>query len=182
MTIKLRWPTLAETGCGIVLLLVAVAILYPIMYPYRDGHPRQHSCLVNVRLLAHGLLQYAVDYDERLPNALEWPTVLAPYVRDQGRTLHCPDNARWVEAKATLGPRSYDMLQKFSYRSLASMEPVASTIAFYEIGDAGVAYRHNGGMNLGFMDGHAKWCSTSQVPPHVLLTGALKPRPPAPFP
>ncbi len=179
MTLKLRWPTLVETGCGIALLLVALAVLFPALCPVRD-HPHVTGCALNVRLLAYGLLQYGADYDERLPNALQWPAVLAPYVRDQERTLHCPNDARWVEARATLGPRSYDMLQKFSYRPLASTEPVPYTIAFYEIGDAGLAYRHNGGMNIGFMDGHAKWCSTSQVPPHVLLKGALKPRPPAP--
>jgi len=171
------WSILAKGGCVLVLLLATFAVFYPVLYKGWDDRTRVHGCLLNVRLLAQGLVQYAQDYDERLPNTLEWPRVLPPYVQGQ-TTFHCSTDSVWVrqrENQKPFGPRSYDMLQRWSYqRWPGDGERSPRLLSFYEIGDEGVAYRHNGGMNIGFMDGHVKWVSRAKMPPHVILKGVVE--------
>jgi prepilin-type processing-associated H-X9-DG protein len=174
MTPKLRWPTLMETGCGLAILLVAFVVLFPVFV--RDDHRHGPSCMSNMRQLGLGLLMYAQDYDERLPNSLEWPAVLLPYVRGES-LFHCPQDSRWVgdDKKRDLwGQRSYDMLQRRSFQRLPEEKRGPSLIAFYETGDMGIAYRHNEGIHLGFMDGHVKWYAREVAPPLVILKGQLE--------
>lgn len=176
MRIKLRRPTWLEIACVVVVVAIAVALFYPSPSPYGRPDPRTRpGCMQNAKQLALGLLMYAEDNGQCLPNALEWPRAITPYVQSE-HFLHCPQDVRWMrqEEGRLAGPRSYDMPQRRSEQHLLSdPHEAARAIVLYEIGDLGVAYRHTEGMHVGFMDAHVKWFSREQVPARVILKGTV---------
>jgi prepilin-type processing-associated H-X9-DG protein len=109
----------------------------------------QSTCLSNLRQIATAMLSYAQDYDEVLPPAdADWQEVLMPYVRNSA-VFHCP---------AAEGEHSYFPNPEVLGHSLADFdEPSALAIVFESDDGESVVYRHNGGANYAFVDGHAKW-------------------------
>jgi len=55
----------------IAIIAILAAILFPVFAKAREK-ARQTSCLSNVKQMALGMLQYAQDYDERMP--ITWST------------------------------------------------------------------------------------------------------------
>jgi len=176
MRIKLRRPTWLEMACVVVLLAIGLAVFYPLLFlPGRPDRSTWSGCIQNEKQLALGLHLYAEENDRRLPNALEWPRAITPYVRSE-RLLHCPKDVRWMRQEEGMlaGPRSYDMLQRWSDQHLLrDADEAASAIVLYEIGDLGLVYRHNDGVNVGFMDGHVKWFTREAMLPQMILKGAV---------
>jgi hypothetical protein len=176
---KLGWGW-RETGIVLVFALIAGAIWY---HPrIIDDKPLRIPCRSHVRHLALGMLMYAQDYDKRLPNALSWATGLKPYVQAEW-AFHCPDDMRPgsqphdVTGRA-VGPRSYDMPQRWSYQLLPpDAKGGAAMIVLYEIGDEGLACRHEGGMYVGFADAHASWVAQRPGLDRMILGGVYEARP-----
>ena len=151
---------------SVVLAIAIIAVLLVIfpVFPVRRGSPSHVSgCMTNLRVLGVAMQAYAADHDERLPNALTWPKDLRPHA-GSSRRLHCPSDQ-------LPGERSYEMLQSWSGKQLLTDDDLSRPILLYEIGKFGVEYRHNGGINLGFVDGHCKWFARERVPPSVILRG-----------
>ncbi len=181
-----RGFTLIELLVVIAIIAILAAILFPVFARAREK-ARQTSCLSNIKEISLALLMYSQDYDERYPQCgwagtetVTWPdgTVatgrntwflrIYPYVKNV-QVFNCPSAsvdwlgqntsaiqtgmnasmsnvklatitypAQTLLAADTMGPASYVFLS--SYRT-----------------DRWIAPRHNGGANLGFTDGHAKW-------------------------
>ena len=79
--------TLIELLVVIAIIAILAAILFPVFAKAREK-ARQSSCSSNVKQLSLGLLQYAQDYDERLPARYtaatnQWVYVIDPYVKSQ---------------------------------------------------------------------------------------------------
>ena len=81
--------TLIELLVVIAIIAILAAILFPVFAKAREK-ARQSSCLSNTKQLAIAVMQYAQDYDERMPVASHWPytggttywyTALAPYMK-----------------------------------------------------------------------------------------------------
>jgi prepilin-type processing-associated H-X9-DG protein len=129
---------------------------------------------------------YVTDNDSRLPDARSWEPLLRPYYRNPSMVI-CPQDIRlpWYRRNAGLTTDtpldfvSYDMVPHWSLRKLPLGKQAAAALAFHETGKEGLAYRHFGGMNAAFLDGHVRWYSREALPPDVILTGSA-PSPPAP--
>jgi prepilin-type N-terminal cleavage/methylation domain-containing protein/prepilin-type processing-associated H-X9-DG protein len=171
--------TLIELLVVIAIIAILAAILFPVFAKAREK-ARQTSCLANVKQLILGAMQYAQDYDERLPthgvkcqglndNDTCQLYKLSPYIKNT-QIFYCPSgNGLRYGANLTMsaGP------------SLGSIQSAATTIWMSETLYGGpfcqwqspgscpsgqgittmacIAPRHNDGTNYGFLDGHAKW-------------------------
>ncbi|PQV62716.1 prepilin-type processing-associated H-X9-DG domain-containing protein [Abditibacterium utsteinense] len=126
---------------------------------------RRASCQSNLKQIALGIAQYTQDYDEKLPPAKPWIDVLQPYVRSE-QLFRCP---------ALTDTRGYG----YAYNSELSQKPLAGfsaswkMVSIYETSDLkrnayglgeNPAFRHEGGANYAFVDGHVKWFDKTQIP------------------
>ncbi len=95
--------TLIELLVVIAIIAILAAILFPVFAKAREK-ARQTSCLSNVKQLALGLLMYAQDYDETIPDrrisgagcsgplpVVNWQQLVYPYVKNEQIFL-CPSN------------------------------------------------------------------------------------------
>ncbi len=102
---KRKGFTLIELLVVIAIIAILAAILFPVFAKAREK-ARQSSCLSNAKQLGLGYLQYAQDYDERMPAGIgywtpyqvqpgadrgdnPWYTNIYPYVKN-GQVYVCP--------------------------------------------------------------------------------------------
>jgi len=91
--------TLIELLVVIAIIAILAAILFPVFARAREN-ARRSSCMSNQKQIGLGLLQYAQDYDERLPclgigNSTigyhSWHEMIQPYVKSI-QIFVCPSN------------------------------------------------------------------------------------------
>ncbi len=115
---------------------------------------RATRCLSSVKTVCVGLLQYAVEYDERFELT---PSTMAkkiePYLL-QKVDFACSDDS---------GAAPYTFNEKLAGKSLAAVKHPASTVLVYEGAKGKLAYRHFGFAMVGFVDGHAKAVSVPEA-------------------
>ncbi len=87
--------TLIELLVVIAIIAILAAILFPVFARAREN-ARRASCLSNVKQIGLGILQYAQDYDEKIPvvgvNAQKrgtWMIQIYPYVKST-QIFNCP--------------------------------------------------------------------------------------------
>ena len=157
-----------EIGVVLVILAMFAAIMFPVFARSREK-ARFASCMSNLKQIALGMLQYAQDNNDRLPDAAHWQDQLDPYLKN--RQLYvCPSDERgWGTGN------TYAMNPRLSSTKASDYSNPASVVAFYDADDSGrPVARHNGGTNCAFLDGHVKWLkgvpedigqTTNVVPP-----------------
>lgn len=159
--------TIAQVVAIAMTLALIAAILYPFVAQHR-GHGRI-LCLSNVKQLALGVLMYAEDHDNRMPDRDSWMDAAQPYlyggrkeadyplehcpaIKDQthdpslyGYAFNSPLSRAWVEKMASSEqvPMLYDSINLARNAS----DPFASLP---------VPGRHEGRNYIAFADGHAK--------------------------
>ncbi|RYX84700.1 hypothetical protein EON83_08675 [bacterium] len=130
-------------------------IASPVMM--QNGSFLRSQCQSQLKQQMLGILQYVQDYDEKYPPARKWIDVCQPYVKSE-RIYKCPS--------LTSGGNGYAFNQNLSQVSQGSLEMLSNTVNIYETSNprrnwfgtgTGKAYRHQGGWNLAFADGHVKW-------------------------
>jgi len=100
--------TLIELLVVIAIIAILAAILFPVFAKAREK-ARQASCLSNAKQLALAVLQYAQDYDEKMPmgrhqsnptNAWQgWDVLVMPYCKNV-QIFKCPSDPRSATAPA----------------------------------------------------------------------------------
>ena len=126
---------------------------------------RGASCQSNLKQIAFAMAQYAQDYDHKYPLAKSWVNVLKPYFQNE-QVFKCPS----VTSAQGYG---YAFNSKLSTKSMAIVFSPAETVSIYEtsvlkrnaygLGE-NRAFRHQGGANYAFADGHVKWFASSTKP------------------
>ena len=120
------------------------------------SRPRAQAtgCQSNLKQLASAMMMYAQDYDERYPVAERWTGVLDPYLRNTF-IYACParPGLHW----------GYAMTESVSEAPMKVIAAPAQTPLLFD-SDQGVpgaadapsraAFRHPGGANVAFADGH----------------------------
>jgi prepilin-type N-terminal cleavage/methylation domain-containing protein/prepilin-type processing-associated H-X9-DG protein len=89
--------TLIELLVVIAIIAILAAILFPVFARAREN-ARRASCQSNLKQIGLGFIQYAQDYDERLPNndyawnttgSINWDEAIFPYVKST-QVFACP--------------------------------------------------------------------------------------------
>jgi len=179
--------TLIELLVVIAIIAILAAILFPVFARAREK-ARQTACLNNVKELTLAVLMYVQDYDERFPQSsmpasvTPWFTLCGPYIKNQ-QILVCPSESDTTAYYSWAGTRyTYAVNYRFFYysyaiRSLGDFRRPAEQMLLCHDGGPNSNYHytwadyygqpccklHNGGSNLGFIDGHAKWWGPLQI-------------------
>jgi prepilin-type N-terminal cleavage/methylation domain-containing protein/prepilin-type processing-associated H-X9-DG protein len=185
-----RGFTLIELLVVIAIIAILAAILFPVFAKAREK-ARQSSCLSNVKQMMIGVLAYTQDYDETLflvhhynqvgdGGRLMYPAIrLMPYVKND-QLFICPSKRGGIYV---------DYAWNYAYHGICnngySLGQFAKPAQFMVVMD-GLNYvfqhnthtnnttvvgdysrnidpRHNDGVNVGLLDGHAKWFKAGVV-------------------
>ncbi|HCU36854.1 MAG TPA: hypothetical protein DGT21_15825 [Armatimonadetes bacterium] len=135
---------------------MGAAILFPVFARAREK-ARQEQCLNNERQLATAMQMYVEDNDGYAPPANAWSDALLPYTGN-AETFACP-------ADAASGPCGYAYNVALDAVEMPDDAKRAELAVLWDgnggwnaAGDAtSIEFRHNGGANAAFADGHVKW-------------------------
>ena len=180
MVVRNRGFTLIELLVVIAIIAILAAILFPVFARAREK-ARQSSCLSNLKQIATATLMYAQDYDETLPRyyhntPLNYTpqTAIQPYMMNVQLWV-CPSSkdpyayywdSGWPGAPAAHAG-SYGYNQHLNSDLLAELRVPAETgiwadarpkhVTLHENSRYRTSDPHNGGGNMAYVDGHAKW-------------------------
>ncbi|MCH8979317.1 MAG: hypothetical protein IH945_08770 [Armatimonadetes bacterium] len=141
-----------------VVLLIIVALLFPVFAQHRNG---RDPALSNIKQLALGNLMYAADNDDRLPVAERWMDVLVPHLNGEQLFVD-PDLKDRQEDEY-----GYAFFRPLSGASIgAVVEPGTVPLLFQSsllhrnaTSDLTTRPKTSNGrrLNVAFLDGHAKY-------------------------
>jgi len=147
-----RQTLIIEGGNALHLLVLpfgapVALVAFPV---FRSAHEkaRTASCQSNLKQIGLAALMFEQD-NGRLPDQQQFEKELDPYIRNR-QVFRC--------SSATHAGSHYRMNRQVSGKRMASISSPADTILAFECDRQGKPeYRHNGGINLLFVDGHVKW-------------------------
>ncbi|RYX82982.1 DUF1559 domain-containing protein [bacterium] len=174
--------TLVEFIVVILIVMILAAILFPVLSrPDHRGQARRSVCQSNLKQIGLGFMQYVQDYEEKFP-AVQlsatngWADMLQPYVKSRVM-FQCPTAPNNAELSS-----DYFYNRRVGRVSVEKFESVALTILTGEGDDdattwaslsqlptawikdeSSPAWRHLGGANYGFADGHVKWLKPDKI-------------------
>lgn len=142
-------------GC-LILLILGAALILATLRPFAWNRPQaiQTTCQSNVKQMAMGLQMYAQDYDDRLPPAPVWGTVIQPYIRNP-QLFRCPQRQFLPSGYAynylldrrplaqVLSPAQAPMVHESSLGLMNGTDKLESFVA-----------PHGGNGTLAYVDGH----------------------------
>jgi len=192
--------TLIELLVVIAIIAILAAILFPVFAKAREKARQSScmsnikqfglGALMYVQDYDETFFRLSYTSGAATPTTYlcDWPEKVVPYIKNY-QIMKCPSHSDTVPSGyANTYICSYGANQNISVAAMGSFQAPSVTIMMYEDqstwryntcanyswafnGKVGtVAYRHNEGSNIVFVDGHAKWYNTSASP---LLAGAL---------
>lgn len=144
--------------------------IYKLTGAVLDELPRnaefiRRQCQTNLKQIALGMAQYIQDYDEKFPIAKGWTDNLQPYIKSEA-IFNCPALPKGQKY-------GYAYNSKLATKWLGNLADISKVVSIYETSELGrgafgmggnPAFRHEGGANYAFADGHIKWFSKTQTP------------------
>ena len=178
---KHRAFTLVEMIVVVLILAVLVAMLAPVFVRVYCTEGRRPQCQENLREIGLAFMQYAQDYDDKLPpvanaRAGYWAGSLQPYMKSW-QLFQCPTdktaapkttdyyyNSRLAQMSSqTVGtPRAIILSGEGSGDQLTSYH-LSQLPAAWRKNQSSPAHRHLDGANYLFADGHVKWLKPEQI-------------------
>jgi prepilin-type N-terminal cleavage/methylation domain-containing protein/prepilin-type processing-associated H-X9-DG protein len=186
-----RGFTLIELLVVIAIIAILAAILFPVFAKAREK-ARQTSCLSNLKQLALGILMYSQDYDELYPGSYwngpppppwngfwdYWCYQIMPYVKNN-QVFVCPSYSAATQPESSYGMQwwyrgaSQAAVSNLPYGVSGTVMLSETTWCILDFGGTFESYHlgangrlrddHNGGMNVAYADGHAKWARINQL-------------------
>lgn len=158
-TKTLRIATLADPNAGDARRIDGVRTT-PIFFPDGPFFAQRVASQLNLKQIALGVIQYAQDHDEKMPDAAHWVDEILPYVKTE-EIFHdplAPAGEKW----------SYAFNRTLSRQPLAAFDAPVQTVLLFEsnlgvknASDTGQSVprpgRHLGGTDYVTADGHAQW-------------------------
>jgi len=162
--------TLAELLASLSVISVLAAILFPVFAKAREK-ARQFQCSSNLQQIGTALALYAHDYNGHLPPRRDDLGPLQPRYLPDGRVVTCPSAPADRGAPPPPGSPPTSRRVTYIYREGFCDDDAPQTPLMADP----ALETHNGGANVLFADGHAKWFAGSKY-----LAGGAPPPPPAP--
>ena len=171
--------TLLEMLIAVAVLALLAALLFP-MFTRSNTGGRRPVCQSNLKQIGLGFLQYAQDYDEKLPStAAPWADVLQPYLKDW-RVFQCPDtetsngrtayfyNGRLASvSQSTIGNAASLLMAGDGLPDQAPNTALWQLPAAWVTDAGSPAHRHLDAANYLFADGHIKSLAPTLIAPSV---------------
>lgn len=176
--------TLIELLVTIAIIAILASMLLPSLSAAREK-AKINNCLSNQKQLALALGMYVNDYREYLLNtgASSLYVDLLPYVSARNsaytpatmKVFRCPSQVDGVNSNGIYGYGKNEHIANVQHPTVATWYlkklaniPKPASCVFTLDGKAGTLYggstnlifRHNGGMNVSFVDGHARNINT----------------------
>ena len=162
-------------------MVILAAILYPVFQRPKHHGGRISSCQSNLKQIGLGLIQYAQDYDEKLPpvalaRAGYWAGSLQPYLKSW-QIFQCPSdetaapkttdyyyNARLAQSKwQTNNAPSFTILSGEGTGDQLPLYHLSQLPDSWRVDESSPAWRHSGDANYLFADGHTKWYAPEKI-------------------
>lgn len=125
----------------------------------------------NVKQICLAVLMYTADYDERMPMRTNWAEAMVPYMKSE-TIFQCPSAKQGDIRQRTYAYNArLDRYEVGKVLSPAMTAMIFDTRAFGENPGGGAEIadaRHRGGVNVGYVDGHAAWLSQNGVGQRVV--------------
>lgn len=152
----------------VLIILGVIGFLAVILWPCgcSRARARRARCLSNIKQISIGILMYQDDYKDCYPDFKNWNEAVYPYTKSD-RLLICPVTQREKSVKVPTYAINVNLRDK---KGSDIPKPGETLLIFDSVpgrnmaGDARLLPaepRHNGGSNIGFADGHAKWYKTN---------------------
>jgi prepilin-type processing-associated H-X9-DG protein len=135
-----------QQGCVLICVVLVTAGVIQTYRNFREA-ATESKCRASLETLAGGTLRYAMEHDYRLPTTNDWLSVTTPGTEEIDS---CP-------ARSCPGEVGYAMSPSLSGADLRKIPHPESTILLYEACGGASEYRHRGGMNVAYADGHVAW-------------------------
>jgi prepilin-type processing-associated H-X9-DG protein len=155
-----RGCTCLEAAVALAVVLILAAVLFPWNRPPSSHTP---GCQSHLKQISLAFLMYTQDHADMGPPAAVWPEGLDPYLK--ARQLYvCP--------KAPKLPIGYAYGEHIPVRPLGALTHPEAVLTFWDAtpGAETFAFRHNGGLNTAYADGHVKRLASERLY-EVLLEG-----------
>lgn len=147
---KWTWQLIPILLCGVTWAITPVCTC-------GRGPAKRSACLSNLKQLGLGVLMYASDCDDKLPNRDSWMDEVEPYIKAPG-VEHCP---------LTTGVGLYGYALNATARSIDDAPNPAEKELVYDsdnlsrnASDPGTSMpvqgRHEGKNNIAYLDGHVR--------------------------
>lgn len=157
-----KWNNLQGVAKAKAIYKISGAVLAELP---QDENFKRSQCQSNLKWIALSLLQYTQDYDEKLPPAKNWVDVLQPYAKNQ-QIFNCPALPKGARNGYAFNARLSGVYEPDFLDTSKTVSLYETTILkrnAYGLGE-NRAFRHMGGANYAFADGHVTWFPKTQTP------------------